>query len=384
MYKDKHGMIWYKGNLHTHTTRSDGLKAPEDTVSLYADAGYDFIALTDHWILGKSNESKGNKEDKHGNKCKSENNDSKSERKILVMSGIEYDTGSSPVDGIYHILGIGMDDNTHPDLKRGSGAQAIINEINRCSGLAILAHPAWSLNTPAQIMSLKGIGGTEIFNSVSDLPHNSRPYSGLLIDMLATLGNRIPCFASDDTHFYDGEETRSWIMVRCPLPEGTPLSSSSILSAIRAGGFYATQGPHFEVYIDHNSGSNLKSSCKSGTITVECPEECDVDSVVFYSDSVYVTDRSTCRNTKGYGIYRNSKFSENRSDSTSLNMHSTSPVPPTLPVSQKQSKPSSLPESSSLPITIAHYKIKPADTFVRIEVNDSVGRQAWSSPIRVG
>lgn len=44
---------WYKGNLHTHTTASDGRYTPEETMNLYRRLGYDFLALTDHWILSK-------------------------------------------------------------------------------------------------------------------------------------------------------------------------------------------------------------------------------------------------------------------------------------------------------------------------------------------
>lgn len=43
---------WFRGNLHTHTTLSDGRYTPERAAALYRDAGYDFIALTDHWVQG--------------------------------------------------------------------------------------------------------------------------------------------------------------------------------------------------------------------------------------------------------------------------------------------------------------------------------------------
>ena len=39
---------WYKGNLHTHTTLSDGRATPEETFALYKAEGYSFMALTDH------------------------------------------------------------------------------------------------------------------------------------------------------------------------------------------------------------------------------------------------------------------------------------------------------------------------------------------------
>ena len=48
MIIDGNGERWYKGNLHTHTTDSDGLKSPDDVKRLYKSLGYDFLALTDH------------------------------------------------------------------------------------------------------------------------------------------------------------------------------------------------------------------------------------------------------------------------------------------------------------------------------------------------
>ena len=42
---------WYKGNLHTHTTRSDGHFDPEEVVRRYREADYDFLALTDHGVV---------------------------------------------------------------------------------------------------------------------------------------------------------------------------------------------------------------------------------------------------------------------------------------------------------------------------------------------
>jgi len=41
-------MAILKGNLHAHTTFSDGRFAVEDVVSRYRDLGYDFLAITDH------------------------------------------------------------------------------------------------------------------------------------------------------------------------------------------------------------------------------------------------------------------------------------------------------------------------------------------------
>ena len=43
------GRFW-RGNLHTHSTRSDGVLEPEEVCRRYRAEGYDFLALTDHFV----------------------------------------------------------------------------------------------------------------------------------------------------------------------------------------------------------------------------------------------------------------------------------------------------------------------------------------------
>ena len=39
---------WYKGNLHSHTTNSDGAWTPDEAVDHYKANGYAFLCLSDH------------------------------------------------------------------------------------------------------------------------------------------------------------------------------------------------------------------------------------------------------------------------------------------------------------------------------------------------
>ena len=48
LLKDGEGRF-FRGNLHCHSDRSDGLLRPEDIVGAYREAGYDFICLSDHF-----------------------------------------------------------------------------------------------------------------------------------------------------------------------------------------------------------------------------------------------------------------------------------------------------------------------------------------------
>jgi hypothetical protein len=45
----KGGGRFFRGNLHCHSDRSDGLGGPEEVVAAYRDAGYDFLCLSDHF-----------------------------------------------------------------------------------------------------------------------------------------------------------------------------------------------------------------------------------------------------------------------------------------------------------------------------------------------
>ena len=42
---------WLRCALHAHTNRSDGELTPRDLAGHYARAGYDVLAMTDHWRI---------------------------------------------------------------------------------------------------------------------------------------------------------------------------------------------------------------------------------------------------------------------------------------------------------------------------------------------
>ena len=47
----KEGAFWLKGNLHSHTTNSDGQPSPQDRLNGYVEQGYDFLCLSDHYKI---------------------------------------------------------------------------------------------------------------------------------------------------------------------------------------------------------------------------------------------------------------------------------------------------------------------------------------------
>ena len=46
--------MWLKGNLHAHTTRSDGRPEPQEMLAAYAALGHGFYGFGDHDCHGTS------------------------------------------------------------------------------------------------------------------------------------------------------------------------------------------------------------------------------------------------------------------------------------------------------------------------------------------
>lgn len=243
MFTDITGVRRLKTCLHMHTTISDGKKTPEEALALYEEAGYDIIAITDHWKFRPAGQ--------YGN--------------MKVLSGCEYDVaGFETADGPYetfHVVGLNM--AHQPELDRSlqtedlpirGKVRKIVDAIHAAGGIAVLAHPAWSLNTPEQILRCCPFDATEIYNSVSDWGMSDRPYSGQIVDMLATVGTSYPLLATDDVHYYNGDEMRGMIML-----EADAVEALSFNAAVKAGKFYATQAP--EVHLERISREQVKVTC---------------------------------------------------------------------------------------------------------------------------
>jgi hypothetical protein len=258
MIVDLLGKTRAKIGLHCHTDMSDGNASPEEAAAIYLNEGYDAIAITDHWVRSEENEIEG----------------------LKIISGCEYDVGGNDTaNGVFHIVGVGMtsDPEIPSDWKnmvRTGEAKAaeIIKRIKQHNGLALLAHPAWSLNTPAQLLRLCDFDAIEIYNSVSDWGMSDRAYSDTIADQLANEGFFTNLIAADDVHYYNGDQCRGWIMV-----ETTDMDTQTIVRAIRAGRFYATQGP--EVHLIKTGPDRVKVICSP------------VDKVVFQTNTSWVPGR---------------------------------------------------------------------------------------------
>ena len=239
-----------KANFHAHTTRSDGKLSPEECSDFYQNARYDVLAITDHRIVTET-----------------------ASDKLLLIPGIEIDY-RLPGQWV-HILGLGMKKEIASRWNPSGTPQGGIDLIRNLGGLAVLAHPAWSMNTPAFMRSLTGLTGVEIWNSVSTLPMNGdRSDSSSLLDVTWASGGRLlPVFANDDSHPYTFEAGVAATMV-----QAKDRTVPSVMKALRERRFYGTTGPRIHQI----------SVRKNREIVVRCSP---AEHVIFYSDCPWAGGR---------------------------------------------------------------------------------------------
>jgi len=244
MYVDYYGKKWYKGNLHTHSNKSDGSQPPELVAARYRHAGYDFLSITDHYIPGMYESISETVETPD----------------YLLLSGAEYafkcETERSGMKhvGAIHINGVGF--TAPPEFKPEFTPQQMVDSIHNKDGIAIYDHPVWSRNLPEDILTAEGYEGVEIFNSATGGPVRD---SSVVVDQLAYRGCLLPVMAADDTHGFMGEEFGGFIMV-----QSENLNRDDIIHAIRERRFYASQGPWVQAKVD------------GSFVNVECTPVCSI------------------------------------------------------------------------------------------------------------
>ncbi|MBD3183472.1 hypothetical protein GF312_14335 [Candidatus Poribacteria bacterium] len=232
---------WYKGNLHTHTTNSDGAWSPERVVAEYKKNDYNFLFITDHnKVTDVANLSSNN---------------------MLVLYGEEIGAGKAELGQPYHIVALNLKEAV--SSSDAPDAQGMINLIKAKGGEVILGHPYWSGLTMNDSIDLEDYLGVEVFNTTCHVSI-SKGHSMIQWDDLLARGRRLMGFAVDDTHQHKHENAPldicyAWIMVKA-----AELNEDGIMKAIKSGCFYSSNGPtikdiNFEDDIISVSTSRVKS-----------------------------------------------------------------------------------------------------------------------------
>lgn len=216
---------FYRGNLHTHSTESDGRMTPQQVVDSYRTQGYDFVSLTDHFAANWDYQI----------------TDTTALRSdgFTTIIGAELHTPGLASGNPWHIVAVGLPldfaapsaNETGPELAaRAAEAGAFVG----------IAHPAWYGLLPNEARSLTAAHAVEIYNETCTLL-NDAGESWYLADMLLTEGRKLTAFGTDDMHAsIEGRPDAfgAWVWVRAESPD-----PDALVAALKAGDYYTSQGP---------------------------------------------------------------------------------------------------------------------------------------------
>lgn len=270
---------WYKGNLHSHTTNSDGRLTPEEAFHLYKEHGYSFLCFSEH--------------DRFTNLtalCEGE--------EFLILPGLEASVclvqgksdvktgdyiettfpklreliGQNPgmrmvkTHHIHGILGnksmqeqagnkIFTEDEYTPirvyfnEWDGPKAAQKLSDYLKGRGCFTTYNHPRWSRVDIEDVRGLDGIWAVECYNynTVNECGEGEDTY--FLDDFLR---HRIPVntFASDDNHNNGmfADSCGGYVMVRAE-----ELTHEAIVNALLAGDYYSSNGARIgDIRLENN------------------------------------------------------------------------------------------------------------------------------------
>ena len=242
---DSEGYTWLKGNLHSHTTNSDGRPSPQERLDGYVGQGYDYLCLSDHHKITRINTVQAPDD-------------------FVLIQGAELHPDNPFGGQRHHFVCLNLSEDMDAEKMP---PQHVIDEVNRQGGAVFLAHPHWSsINVVRDVLPLTGFAGIEVFNTTCRCA--GRGESSVHWDDWMEQQNRLyPALANDDSHALESarrDTYQGWNWVR--VKERT---SAAIVAAIVAGATYASTGPEIrDIQIRHSGGEgDGKNLCEA---TVVC------------------------------------------------------------------------------------------------------------------
>ena len=213
--------VFRRGNLHGHSSNSDGTLHPEAVCKLYRDQGYDFISVTDHFrkVYGYPvTDTRAYRDEA-----------------FTTIPGAELHAPRTSRGAIWHILAVGLPLDFAPPSEVESGPE-LAQRASDAGAFVAIAHPHWYQLQIEDGEALQAANAVEVYNHTSQV--NSDRGDGLVFyDAMLSRGHQLHCIAVDDSHIIVDDTFGGWVMVKSE--QNTP---EAILAALKAGEFYSSQG----------------------------------------------------------------------------------------------------------------------------------------------
>jgi hypothetical protein len=222
------GRFW-RGNLHCHSSRSDGQREPERVAAAYQEAGYDFIALSDHF------------EERYGWSI----TDTRAlrTRDFSTLIAAELSSGPWEEPRTYWVSAVGLP--TELDPPPAADPAEVIRRVHGGGAFVVLLHPALNhlpVQASGHLPAFHAVDAVEIYNHSTFGSAPDRADGAYMVDGLLDRGRHVMLTAGDDAHFaFPADRFGGWIEVWAE-----ELDPVALLASLRAGAYYSTQGPRLE------------------------------------------------------------------------------------------------------------------------------------------
>ena len=193
-------------------------------IAAYKRNGYDFLQLSEHFL------------DRYGWPIA----DTRGFRSnaFTTLIGAELHAMATSVGELWHILAVGLP-LAFPAPSKAETGPELARRARDAGAFVAIAHPAWSQLTEDDGRTLEAAHAVEIYNHGCGV-ETDRGDGFYLLDRLSNLGRRLTAIATDDAHFNHGDRDAFGGFVEV---KAESLDPEALLAALKAGHFYASQGP---------------------------------------------------------------------------------------------------------------------------------------------
>ena len=249
----------FKGNMHIHSFRSDGVESPEIVIAQYRRAGYDFAAITDHALYGPSLEAMEAYRDVSlnmriflGEEVHSPDN----------LIHIIHFAGDYSVNDLYRddepAYRAAVEENLKSmDIPEGlfayevAASKWVFDQIRKTNGLSILCHPNWTwygaYNIPLRTYKYF-LAHREFYDALELINGGNEPHENQLqVNAWYSFGDadtRPVAVGTDDSH---GSVNGKWFDIGKTYVLSRSLDRGDLLSSIRGGLCGAVEQYHGQV-----------------------------------------------------------------------------------------------------------------------------------------
>jgi hypothetical protein len=210
--------------------------SPDMLVRHYEWAGFDVLAITDHWVRTVE----------------------RSTRKLLVIPSTELNAVVGGGDA--HVLALGVEADPDPP-DEFAPLPEVVSWIVENKGVPFLAHTYWSGLRTGDWEDCEGLVGIEVWNAGCEL-EIGRGDSSPHWDEALEAGHTLSALATDDSHHPGYDSGFAWTMVRA-----ADRSQEAVTAALRAGSFYGSTGPAIHT-VEHDDDAVVVTCSPAESVTL--------------------------------------------------------------------------------------------------------------------